>query len=283
MKKAILIFCSAIILLSPVHVNARQGAAISKDGVPIAYSTYGSGEPVLVFVHGWCCNRSVWRNQVPYFEKDYRVVTLDLAGHGASGRKRTVYSTKSFAEDVAAVVRAVGAQKVILIGHSFAGDIIIETAQIMPDYVKAVVGIDTMQDFEEVYTPEQQAKFLKPFKENFKKQTDSFVRGMFVKDTDPKLVNEVVTMMSGASPKVGISALEEMLKVSYVANPPKIEVPVWCLNADLWPTKADVNRKYVPEFNLRIMPHVGHFLMLESPDAFNHQLELIIKEIMRRK
>jgi pimeloyl-ACP methyl ester carboxylesterase len=74
-----------------------------------------------------------------------------------------------------------------------------------------------------------------------------------------------------------------MFKRSYAANPPKIHVPVWCLNADLWPTKSEVNRKYVPEFNLRIMPGVGHFLMLEKPEEFNQQLNGIVEEIAKRK
>ncbi len=73
------------------------------------------------------------------------------------------------------------------------------------------------------------------------------------------------------------------MKTSYVANPPKINVPVWCLNSELWLTKPEINRKYVPEFNLCLMPGVGHFLMLESPDKFNRELEDIIEEIIKKK
>lgn len=273
-----LIFFIGILVL-PVQARSEDGTAISKDGVPVSYSVYGQGGPVLVFVHGWSCNRSVWKKQVPYFEKKYRVVTLDLAGHGASGQARDVYTLEAFGEDVAAVVRAINASKAILIGHSMGGAVIIETAEIMPDNVSALIGIDTLQDFEEVLPPEQIEAFIKPFKEDFKKATDPFVRSMFVKGSDPKLIEEVVGMMSSASPKVGISAMEQMLKTSYIADPPKIKAPVWCLNSDLWPTKPEINRKYLPEFNLRIMPGVGHFLMLEAPEEFNEQLEEIIKKI----
>ncbi|MDD3066046.1 MAG: alpha/beta hydrolase, partial [Endomicrobiaceae bacterium] len=210
------------------------------------------------------------------------VVTLDLAGHGKSGKERTVYSMESFGQDVAAVVKKINAQKVILIGHSMGGYVIIETAKIIPDNVIALVGIDTIQNLEEAYTPEQVVEFVKPFKADFKKTTDSFVRGMFVKGTDPKLVNEIVDMMSNASPAVGVSAMENMFSTSYVTNPPNIKTPVWCLNADLWPTNAEINRKYVTEFNLRLMPGLGHFIMLEKPDEFNKQLDEIIKEILNR-
>lgn len=277
------IFCLSILFIAPVQTQAQDAVAISKDGVPISYSVYGQGEPTLVFVHGWSCNRSYWREQVPYFAKKYRVVTLDLAGHGASGTDRGVYSMAAFGEDVAAVVKATGAKNVILIGHSMGGTVIIAAAETLPDTVIALVGIDTMQDFEEEYTPEQTGEFIKPFKEDFRKTTDGFVRNMFLEQANPGLVDEIAGMMSGASQKAGISAMEEMLKTSYKANPPEIKAPVWCLNSELWPTKPEVNRKYVPEFNLRLMTGVGHFLMLEAPDEFNKQLDDIIKDIVKTK
>ncbi|MBF0479991.1 MAG: alpha/beta hydrolase [Candidatus Omnitrophica bacterium] len=288
MKKSIhivfiLISFLSMLFIAPIQIHAADAVAISKDGVPISYFVYGQGEPVLIFVHGWSCNRSFWQKQVSYFEKKYRVVTLDLAGHGASGQKRSVYSMKSFGEDVAAVVRAIHAPKVILIGHSMGGAVIIAADEIIPGNVVALIGIDTMQDFEETYSPEQVEEIVKPFKEDFKKATNSFLQSMFVKGTDPKFIDEITATMSNASPRVGISAMEEMFKTSYIANPPKVKAPVWCLNADLWPTKPEINRKYVPEFNLRIMPGVGHFLMLESPDEFNRQLDDIIKKIVKAK
>ena len=76
--------------------------------------------------------------------------------------------------------------------------------------------------------------------------------------------------------------MENMFSTSYVTNPPNIKTPVWCLNADLWPTNAEINRKYLTEFNLRLMPGLGHFIMLEKPDEFNKQLDEIIKEILNR-
>jgi len=66
--------------------------AFSKDGTPISYEIFGVGEPTLVFVHGWSCDARYWRAQVPVFSKKYRVVILDLAGHGHSGMSRTKYT-----------------------------------------------------------------------------------------------------------------------------------------------------------------------------------------------
>lgn len=271
----------AAVFVCGCGINGKTGTAISKDGVPIAYTIYGKGDAVLVFVHGWCARQAAWQKQVPYFEKKYRVVTLDLAGHGKSGKGRKIYTMEAFGEDVAAVVRKINAPKVILIGHSMGGPVIIKADEIIPDKVAALIGIDTFQDFERKFTPEQIENFIKPFKENFKKTADSFMRSMAAKNTDKKLIDEIARAASSAPPKIGISALEEMLKTSYVDNPPKVTAPIWCVNSDLRPTKAGVNRKFVPVFNVYYMPGLSHFLMLEKPDEFNHKLDEIIKQILR--
>jgi len=107
-----------------LEINEQLKNVKSFDGELISYSVSGKGDLALVFVHGWSCDSRYWMEQVPYFSKKYKVVTIDLAGHGHSGSERSVYSLKSFAEDVKAVVEAVGTQQVILIGHSMDGGVI---------------------------------------------------------------------------------------------------------------------------------------------------------------
>ena len=274
-----LVFCLITILLLPNQIRAEEGRAISKDGVPISFSVYGEGEPTLVFIHGWGSNRSIWQKQIPYFEKEFRIVTLDLAGYGKSGPRENIYSPEAFAEDVVAVIREIHASKVILIGHGISGAVIMKVADMLPDYVIGLVGIDTMHDFEAVYTPELIEDTLEPFKRDYSKAAGLYARLLFVKGADPELVDGVAKMMSGTSAKAGISTIGEMMKISNVANLPKTEVPVWFINSDLSPTNTEINRKYIPESYFRIIPGVGHFLMLESPDKFNRQLDNIINEI----
>lgn len=271
-----------VIVFSSLCVS-KDGVAVSKDGTPIVFSVYGKGEPALVFVHGWSCNRSFWRKQIPYFKKKYTVVTLDLAGHGRSGHhNRTVYSPQSFAEDVAAVISEIGADRVVLIGHSMSGAVIIETYKLVPGKVAALIGIDTMRDLSESYTREQADNFIRPFKENFKKSVDSGFGNMFAKGTDKRFIGAINGIMRNANPKVAVSALEEMFVFSYIDNPPEINVPVWCLNTDLYPTKTDINRRIIPQFQLRIMPGAGHFIMLEKPDEFNKELDGILHEALKK-
>ena len=87
-------------------VSAAEKTAIvaAPDGVPIHYAVQGKGEPTLVFIHCGGCDRHIWDNQVPVFAKNYRVVTIDLPGHGESGQGRKNWSIEGFADDVNTVI-----------------------------------------------------------------------------------------------------------------------------------------------------------------------------------
>jgi pimeloyl-ACP methyl ester carboxylesterase len=275
-------FIAAVMAVS-AQAAAEERVVYSKDEVPITYSVYGAGDPVLVFVHGWSGDRSVWQKQIPYFEKKYTVVALDLAGHGTSGKQRKEYTQQAFGEDISAVVRAMNKRKVILIGHSMSGTAIIEAYQISGRSVVGLIAVDTLENIEYVPTPEEIAAMLQPIKDDFAKGAEAFVRSMFVKDTDPKLIDEVVAKVTHADPVIAVNTLENYFKSSVLPLAAGINVPLWCLNADLWPTNPEVNSKHVKSFNLRVMPGCGHFLMLEKPDEFNGQLDDIIKQIIAVK
>jgi pimeloyl-ACP methyl ester carboxylesterase len=150
----------------------------SKDGTSISYEIHGAGEPTLVFVHGWNCDARYWRAQLPHFSKNYRVVMLDLAGHGHSGTKRSQYTMKAFGEDVRAVTEATGCRSVILIGHSMGGSVIAEAARLMPNRVIGLIGIDTLENIEYPMTREELQKMIAPLEKDFRSGSRQFVEEM---------------------------------------------------------------------------------------------------------
>ena len=118
--------------------------ATSADGTAINYYEHGQEGPVLVFVHGWSCDASYWREQVEYFKHKYHMVLIDLAGHGRSGSERENYTMEAFGQDVKAVVESVGAEKVVLIGHSMGALVIADAARLMPEKVIGLVAVDDL-------------------------------------------------------------------------------------------------------------------------------------------
>src|SRR5262249_46569104 len=133
------------------------------DGLNLVCEVRGQGDTALVFLHGWCGDREYWKHQVGPFAADYRVVTLDQAGHGESGKDRKVWSTSGLAGDVEAVVKALGLKRVILVGHSMGGPVALLAAKRMPGTVVAVVGVDTLQNAEFKVPETLRKKFMEAF------------------------------------------------------------------------------------------------------------------------
>ncbi len=260
--------------------TARLDSALSDDGVPIAYAAYGKGDVAVVFVHGWSCDSRYWYNQVPYFAKKYRVITVDLAGHGNSGFGRKVYTTEAFGRDVAAVLRQLNVKKAVLVGHSMGGEVILYAAKLAPERVIGLVGADTLEDLGMVYPDEVKMAIYEPIAQDFVPKVSAFVRSMFPANADRGLVEAVVRDMSSAPQDVALSSMKEYFKVNDPDLIRGLSVPLKSVNADLWPTNVEGNKKLVPSYEMALMKGRGHFVMLEAPDEFNVLLERMIRRIV---
>ncbi len=254
-------------------------ATSSPDGVTIAYHIEGNGSPALVFVHGWSCDRTYWRDQVGALAQTHTVVAVDLAGHGESGTERKDWSIAAFGADVASVIKEEGLRDVILIGHSMGGEVCLEAARALPGRVLGLIGVDTFQDFADVLTPGQIEEFVAPFKADFRAATDSFVRAMFPWGVDPDLVERVVRGMSSAKPEIAVAVFEGLFAFSPARALRDVRIPIRVINSDKYPTNVEGNRRIAASFGARIMTGRGHFLHMEDPGEFNHLLGLTIAEL----
>jgi pimeloyl-ACP methyl ester carboxylesterase len=250
-----------------------ERTVLSFDGVPISYSVTGQGTPTLVFVHGWSCNRGHWEAQVAYFAPTHQVVTIDLAGHGHSGRGRQEWSMANFGRDVQAVVEALDLREVVLLGHSMGGAVILEAARLMSERVAALIGVDSLT-YERIYPKiesDQIESFMVPFGANFGEATRQMVPPMFLPETDPALVERVAAEMSSTPPEVGLPAMKGLLEWDLLGALGQNRTPLRCLNTGERLTET-VRQRFADHFEIITMTGVGHFLMMENPEGFNRLL-----------
>lgn len=254
-----------------------EGEARSFDGTRIHYRVDGRGEkgsPALVFVHCWSCDLHYWEAQLPRFARRYRVVALDLAGHGRSGKGRRDWTVESFGRDVEAVVRHLDLKRVVLIGHSMGGPVVLEAARRMPERVAGLVPVDTLLDVDDHMTPEKIEEYLAPFAADYKAATDKFARAyMFTPTSPPALVDAIVREASAADPAVAIPALRSTWAYDAAPALESLKVPIVAVNADKWPTNLAAARRHAPQFDVVLVKGVGHYLMREKPEGFNVALE----------
>jgi pimeloyl-ACP methyl ester carboxylesterase len=277
-----------ILFFAPNATSAQADwprIAISRDGTPISYEALGRGEPTLVFVHGWSCDARYWREQVSHFSKRFRVVTLDLAGHGHSGVGREKYTMASFGEDVKAVTDAVGSRRVILIGHSMGGSVIAEAARLMPDRVIGLIGVDTLENVEYPMTGEELEAMVAPFEKNFVEACRGFVGEMMSTDSDPELHEWILADMSSAPPPVAVSAMREMLSQFVSGEAARIfeplRIPVISVNGGLWPIDIAANRRHMLSYDAIVLEKADHFLMMNREKEFNRALEKAIRRLQK--
>lgn len=253
----------------------------SLDGVPITFEVHGRGTPALVFVHGWSCDRSYWKAQLQPFSRRFKVVAVDLAGHGESGLNRQSWTISAFGADIAAVVEKLHLKRVILIGHSMGGDVIVEAARRLRGRVIGLVWIDTYKQLHTLRSPDQVRELVAPFRANFVEETRGLVRSMFSPSADPLLVGQVEADMSSAPPVVALGAMESAL--SYIREIPRalreLNLPVVAINPDKPATDVTSLKQHGVEVIL--MERTGHFPMMEDPERFNALLSTVIDKLLK--
>jgi pimeloyl-ACP methyl ester carboxylesterase len=278
MKNGIIKLTSIIILAASLLYGQSQ-KVLSNDNVEISYETKGEGNPALVFIHGWSCDKSYWSEQVKDLSQNYKVVTVDLGGHGQSGLNRESWTIEKFGEDVASVVNNLKLEKVILVGHSMGGSVILEAAKLLKGKVVGLIGADTYQSFTDDWTTEQKEGYLKSFVDNFYETTQGFVKGMFPASSDSVIVKKIADDMSQAPPQVATSAMRNLFFYNPLPTLKEIDLPIISINCDLYPVAVEANKKVAKSFEVKMMNGVGHFLMIERPEEFNKLLRESVKEL----
>lgn len=254
--------------------------ATASDGVRIAYETAGAGEPAIVFVHGWSCDRSYWQHQIGEFARSHRVVALDLAGHGESGLGRGDWSIAAFAGDVRAVIEALGLNRLVLVGHSLGGPVIVETARLIPDRVVGLIPVDFFGDVDRRMNEDEIEREAASLRGDFRAAAEAKVRMYFPAGADPQLVDRIAADMAAGPPGVAISALQHARRYEQGPALGAVRAPIRLINADFWPTDLAAVRRYNPAVGLAVVHGAGHFVMLEKPEEFNRLLRGAVNELV---
>ncbi len=108
--------------LPSLPVGTEVEGIRSLDGTPLYVDYCGEGDTTVFFVHGWTCKGAIFHYQKAHLYDRYRVVTLDLRGHGRSGMPAGGdFSTERLAEDLKAVVDHFAPSEFVVAGHSMGG------------------------------------------------------------------------------------------------------------------------------------------------------------------
>lgn len=244
--------------------------AASMDGVFIHSTVRGKGPKTIVFVHGWTCDESSWREQVPVFDKNYRVITLDLPGHGkSSSPANSPLTMELFAKSIEAVRVEAKAGKIVLVGHSMGTPVIRQYARMYPSNVAGMVPVDGVLRLSGSSNAPNPDRVKGP---DGLKYRETMIRGMFGKSASPAIQQHILKMMLAAPETTAYQAMVATFAPSNWKDD-EFDVPALGIYADHSASDDPAYfKKIFPEGRTVEVPGTGHFVMLEKPAEFNKLL-----------
>jgi pimeloyl-ACP methyl ester carboxylesterase len=276
--------CTAVRAAPP----PSEERARSADGVPLAYESAGVGEPTLVFVHGWCGSRQIWRATLAEFGARERVVALDLAGHGDSGAQRARWTLDALAADVVAVVQASGAREVILVGHSMGATVALLAAPRLRALENAprvfgLIAVEGLHDPDFSYPPGFLERVATELRGDFPRALEASLRGVAGPSTLAEHLSWLMEAGLRADRGAALGLLAGLEGFELGAALRAAGVPVRAINAAPRPggglaTALERNREFA-DYQALLLDGCGHFPMLEQPVAFRAALARWVDEL----
>ncbi|MGG7034441.1 MAG: alpha/beta fold hydrolase [Flavobacterium sp.] len=180
---------------------------------PVSFTDTGKGTAV-VLLHGFLENKTMWNTYIDEFSKKYRVITIDLLGHGNTGCMGYIHSMEDMADVVHAVLTDLRIRKTILVGHSMGGYVSLAFAELYPDNVKGLVLLNSTSraDSEERKTNRDRA--IKAVKQSYSNFIKMSISNLFSEDNRERLSDEIKKVKAEAlkTPLQGIVAALEGMK-----------------------------------------------------------------------
>ncbi len=248
--------------------------SLSMAGVRLVYDTAGAGEPPLLFVHGWCCDRSYFAPQFEHFAAGHAVAAMDLRGHGDSDGPEPRpggYDLGVLADDVLGVAAAAGFSAPVLVGHSL-GALIGLVCAARPGAVRALVMVDPAP-----ITNEKAKRFFRESAAAVAADEDgswraTFAAGMFL-PTDVIRRAAIIEGMAGTSPGIAASLMQAMGEFDGASALSGATAPVLSIGSAV-PSNASAElRRLCPAITTGQTVGAGHFNQLEVPGQVNPMIE----------
>ena len=235
----------------------------------------------LVFVHGFACTHADWRLQLAHFGADHETHAPDLRGHGRTHARPEDCSIETFGADIAALLEGKELKGAVLIGHSMGCRVVLQAALNAPERVAAIALVDG--SFQAANAP--------VVIENYPEFARKMFEQMFLAPSEigAAIVERAVRLPEsiGAAllPRMWRWDAENMERALAAVKVPLLVIQSTSLNAERkrvalkagettpW---LDIVRRNAPHARIEIIPGVGHFPQLETPEQVNKLLSGLV-------
>ena len=254
------------------------------DGCQLHYEDYGHGTPVLL-IHGLGSSTLDWEFQIPVLSARYRVLALDVRGHGRSDKPRERYRMADFADDVAALIEHLQLPPVHLVGISMGGMIGFQLGVDQPHLLRSLTIVNS--------APEVKAHNLRERLEIAKRwllarllplETLAKALGklLFPRPEQAELRRKVEQRWPRNDKRAYLASLDAIIGWGVRERLQRITCPTLVISADRDYTPIEHKQAYVtelPDARLQVIDNSRHATPLDQPQRFNTVLLDFLGEV----
>jgi pimeloyl-ACP methyl ester carboxylesterase len=256
------------------------------NGTTLAYDDAGSGAPPLLLVHGWAGNRTIFAPQIAAFGLRHRVVAVDLRGHGQSasssrqpaGERERDYTIEAASEDLAAVCRALGLDRAVVVQHSY-DRLGYDFAARHAELVRALVVLDGPT----LAGPEWDAgarKFLDALESD---HWQAAIRGyadqaVFAPGTPAEVKEHALAEIFATPRPVLVSTWRNFVAYDTAATLPAVRCPLLYVGG-AFPADVARLRELCPQLEVAEVRGRGHLIPLTAADEVNDILAAFVARV----
>jgi len=253
------------------------------NGIDVNYEVNGQG-PSLLFVHGLGSSGQDWEEQVAFFSKKFKVITVDVRGHGKSAKPAGPYSIQLFAEDMAAFIQALDAAPVHMVGISMGGMIAFQLAVDHPELLKSMTIVNsgpavfahTFKDRMQIFQRSILFRLL-----SMQKIGEVIGGKLFPKEDQKELRAAVIERWAKNDKPAYMDSFKAIVGWSVADHISNINIPTLVIAADEDYTPVSVKEEYVskmPNAKLVVIQDSRHATPLDQPEEFNKTLDKFLSE-----
>jgi len=180
----------------------------------ISYTDSGEGN-AIVFLHGFLENKKMWQEYVDFFSEQFRIITIDLLGHGESDCLGYVHTMEENANAVQEVLISLKIEKTIILGHSMGGYVGLALAELFPKNIQKLVLLNSTSKEDSAEKKLNRTRAIKAVKQNYVSFVSLAIANLFSENNRTRLSNEIEKVKEQAlkTPLQGIIASLEGMKI----------------------------------------------------------------------
>lgn len=273
--------------------NKGNNIKMAVSNLAVSYNDEGPDDvPVIIFIHGFPFNKSMWNNQMEVLKEKYRVIAYDVRGHGDSDTGDEEFSIELFVSDLLGLMDALKINEAVLCGLSMGGYVALNAIENYPRRFRGLILCDTNCIADTPEAKEKRMKAIENIRENgVEKYADESIKNLFAPESFSSKVGEIdaaremIVKTSRQSLYNTLHALSERKETC--SKLPMIKVPALIMvgkeDKVTPPVAARLMHEKIDNSILHIISHAGHLSNMENPGEFNDQLKQFVDSVYHKQ